>query len=113
MSDTMRHLDPPGPAPRSAQRSARRVGPRAAPADLHSAPIVRAVARLTGIPCDQVRADSRLDRDLGLDRFDRLELLDALERLYERTILDDEDAPDEIRTVGDLESRLGGPSLDR
>jgi acyl carrier protein len=63
--------------------------------------VCRAVANEIGFPHDEVTSSSSLTADLQLDRFDALELLDALESAFLVSV------PDKFLsgfvTVGDIE----------
>lgn len=64
----------------------------------------RQLASALGIPEEQVECGSRLAGDLGLDRFDCLELLDVLEATLGVSIPDD--VLGAVVTVGDLERSI-------
>jgi acyl carrier protein len=67
-----------------------------------------AIADQTGVPIEEVRASTFLASDLGLDPFDLLELVDALEAKLGICIPDDKIAG--LTTKADIERfRLAGP----
>jgi acyl carrier protein len=59
------------------------------------------IAEHFGVPSDRLRNESRLRDDLGADRFDRIELMIAIEDRVSGIAIDDAKV-DEIQTVGDL-----------
>jgi acyl carrier protein len=69
------------------------------------------LARDLGIPREEITCESRFDDDLGVDCFDRLELLDSLEIAFDIRILDD--AIKQLKTVADLEALLLRSEADR
>lgn len=66
--------------------------------------VLRVLAAHLGVPLQDLEWDQRLTQDLGLDRFDLLELLDALEEAFSVS-LPHETAPN-LETVSDVVSFL-------
>ncbi|MBW2269117.1 MAG: hypothetical protein JRH16_11090 [Deltaproteobacteria bacterium] len=64
----------------------------------------RVIAAELGFPIDQVHSTTSLGKDLGLDHFDGLELLDALEAEFGVAI--PASASAEFRTLADMERYL-------
>jgi acyl carrier protein len=60
------------------------------------------LSRELGIPREEITRESRFDDDLGIDWFDRLELLDSVEITFDIRISDD--AAKQLETVADLEA---------
>ena len=59
------------------------------------------IASEFGFPLQEVAPSATLEHDLGLDRFDVFEFLDALEAAFSVSIADEE--AKSVRTVSDLE----------
>jgi acyl carrier protein len=69
------------------------------------------LSRELGIPREQITRASRFDGDLGIDWFDRLELLDSVEITFDIRISDD--AAQQLETVADLETLVLRSEADR
>jgi acyl carrier protein len=69
--------------------------------DALAARIREIIAEHFGVPSHRLRNEARLRDDLGADRFDRIELMIAIEDRMSGIEIDDAKV-DEIQTVGDL-----------
>ncbi len=67
------------------------------------------ISRVAGRSVSTLRADARLDSDLGLSSLDRVELMSALEDRYQVDL--SETRFSAVRTVGDLEQMLRGEAI--
>ena len=66
--------------------------------------VCQILAEHLGVPLEELDWTTRLDSELGLDRFDTLELLDALEEAFDLSIPDT--AADLFENVFDVVSYL-------
>ena len=69
--------------------------------DLERNQLYREIAIQLGLPREEIRPEASLQRDLGIDSLDTLELVDALEQDFDVRVPDA--ALAKIETVADLE----------
>ena len=70
--------------------------------------VAELIARVTGRPVSEARADAQLAMDLGLSSIERVELMSALEDRYQVSL--DESRFAAATTLGELEQMLRGPA---
>jgi len=89
-----------------AVRAKLEASPSESVANAHGGPLAGLIARVSGRAMPALRADAKLDSDLGLSSLDRVELMSALEDRYQIDL--SEARFSNARTVGDLEKMLRG-----